>query len=199
MLKSIFATMILLVATSVHAADVYKIDAKESSVSWKGAKKMGSSHNGGISVKEGQVQVDKKGLITSGNIAIDMATITNEDLKGSPEFQKKLLGHLSNEDFFNVTKFPTSTFKITSVASNPKAKDEVTVKGELTMIGQTKPIEFPAKVTVANGVMTGEALVKVDRTKWGLKYGSGNIFKELAADKIIADEFELNLKLVAKK
>lgn len=199
MLKSIFATMILLVATSVHAADVYKIDTKESTVSWKGSKKMGSSHNGGISVKEGQVQVDKKGLITGGNVAIDMATITNEDLKGSPEFQKKLLGHLSNEDFFNVPKYPTSTFKITGVTPNPKSKDEVTVKGELTMIGQTKPIEFPAKVTVANGTMTGEALVKVDRTKWGLKYGSGNIFKELAADKIISDEFELTLKLVAKK
>lgn len=196
-MKSIFATLVLLVATSVNAADIYKIDTKESSVNWKGAKKVGSTHNGGISIKEGQVQADKKGQITGGNISIDMATITNEDLKSSPDYQKKLVGHLSNEDFFNVTKFPTSTFKILNVTS--KSKDEVLVKGELTMIGKTNPIEFPAKVTLANGVFTGEAQVKVDRTKWGLKYGSGNIFKELAADKIISDEFELNLKLVAKK
>ncbi|MPS55505.1 YceI family protein [Alcaligenaceae bacterium SAGV3] len=63
----------------------------------------------------------------------------------------------------------------------------------------THPIEFPAKVTVDKGVATGEAVVKIDRTKWGLKYGSGNFFKELAGDKIINDEFELTLKLVAKK
>ncbi|MNL81038.1 YceI-like domain protein [compost metagenome] len=67
------------------------------------------------------------------------------------------------------------------------------------MIGQTQPIEFPATVKVDKGVLTGEALVKIDRTKWGLKYGSGSFFKELAGDKIIADEFELNLNLVAKK
>lgn len=197
MIKSVFATLVLLATTSVYAADTYKIDSKASIVNWKGSKKTGSSHNGGISVKEGQVQTDKKGQITGGNIVVDMSTITNEDLKGSSEYHKKLLGHLANEDFFNAAKYPTSTFKILSVAS--KSKDEVLVKGELTMIGQTKPIEFPAKVTVANGVMTGEATVKVDRTKWGLKYGSGNIFKELTADKIINDEFELTLKLVAKK
>ncbi len=67
------------------------------------------------------------------------------------------------------------------------------------MIGKTNPIEFPAKLNVAKNTLTGEALVKIDRTKWGLKYGSGNFFKELAGDKIINGEFELNLKLVAKK
>jgi polyisoprenoid-binding protein YceI len=196
-MKSIFAMLVLLVATTSFAADVYKIDTKESSVGWKGFKKMGSTHNGGISVKDGEVQADKKGQITGGNISIDMATITNEDLKGSPEFHKKLLTHLSSDDFFNIAKFPTSNFKILSVSS--KSKDEVMVKGELTMIGETKPLEFPAKVTLANGVVKGEATVKVDRTKWGLKYGSGNIFKELTADKVISDEFELSLKIVAKK
>lgn len=198
MLKPILATLVLLATVSVHAADVYKINAKDSSVTWKGTKKMGSFHTGGISVKEGQVEVDKKNKVTSGSVSIDMATITNEDLKGSPDYQKKLVGHLSSEDFFNATKFPTSNFKIVSVAPT-KNKDEVLVKGELTMIGKTNPIEFPAKITVANGVMTGEAQVKVDRTKWGLKYGSGNFFKELAGDKIINDDFELTLKLVANK
>ncbi|WII71369.1 YceI family protein [Bdellovibrio sp. 22V] len=197
MMKSVLAALVVLFGVHAFAADVYKVDAKASTVAWKGMKKMGSSHNGGIAVKEGQVQVDKKGQITGGLITIDMASITNNDLKDSPDYQKKLIGHLSNEDFFNVTKFPTSSFKLLSVT--PKSKDEVLVKGEFTMIGKTNPIEFPAKVTLDKGVMTGEALVKIDRTKWGLKYGSGNFFKELAADKIIADEFELNLKLVAKK
>ncbi|MFM6927293.1 MAG: YceI family protein [Bdellovibrio sp.] len=196
-MRTIFAALVLVFASVAGAADVYKIDAQASSVAWKGIKKTGSSHHGLIAVKDGEIQVDKKGTVTGGQINIDMAKISNEDLKDNPEYQKKLVGHLSNDDFFNVTKFPTSSFKLTSLT--PKSKDEVLVKGELTMIGKTNPIEFPAKITTDKGVMTGEAVVKVDRTKWGLKYGSGNIFKELTADKIINDEFELTLKLVAKK
>jgi len=177
------------------AVETYKLDTKESSVAWKGFKKVGSTHNGQIAVKEGQVEVEK-GQVKSGTIVTDMATITNEDLKDA-DYNKKLVGHLSSEDFFNAAKYPTSTFKVTSVT--PGKDNNVTVKGELTMIGQTQPIEFPATVTVKDGVVNGDAVVKVDRTKWGLKYGSGSFFKELAGDKIISDEFELTLKLVAKK
>ncbi|HWU43509.1 MAG TPA: YceI family protein [Bdellovibrio sp.] len=194
------ALIVSLMAFSAAHADVYKIDTKESSVGWKGFKKMGSFHVGNIAVKDGEVQVDKKGQITSGVINVDMATISDLDLKDKPSDQKKLIGHLSSDDFFNVAKFPTSIFKITSVTAKDKTKkDEVTVKGELTMMGQNKPVEFPAKINLDKGTLTGEALVKLDRTKWGLKYGSGNFFKELTADKIISDEFELTLKLVAKK
>lgn len=177
-------------------AETYKVDTAASVIEWKGTKKVGSFHNGDIKVQAGDIIVEKN-QIKSGQFTVDMKTITNKDLTDA-DYNKKLVGHLSNEDFFNVTKFPTSTFKLTSVTAG-KNKDEVTVKGELTMIGQTNPIEFPATVKIENGTATGQATVKIDRTKWGLKYGSGNFFKELAGDKIINDEFELTLKLVAKK
>ena len=177
-------------------AETYKVDTTASVIEWKGTKKVGSFHNGDIKVQSGDIIVEKN-QIKSGQFTVDMKTITNKDLTDA-DYNKKLVGHLSNEDFFNVTKFPTSTFKLTSVTAG-KNKDEVTVKGELTMIGQTNPIEFPATVKIENGTATGQATVKIDRTKWGLKYGSGNFFKELAGDKIINDEFELTLKLVAKK
>lgn len=195
-MKALFAALVLVAATAAHA-DTFKIDTKESSVGWKGLKKTGSAHEGHIAIKDGEVQTDKKGNLSGGTINVDMATISNTDLKDSPDYQKKLLGHLSSDDFFNVAKYPTSTFKLLTVTQ--KSKDEVTVKGELTILGKTNPIEFPAKVNTSKNVMTGEALVKIDRTKWGLRYGSGNFFKELTADKIISDEFELTLKLVAKK
>lgn len=196
MFKAIFAAFIFSMSVNAFAADQFTVDTKESKVAWKGSKKMGSSHNGAISLKEGQVTVDK-GQVTGGNIVVDMATITDEDLKDA-EYNKKLVGHLSSEDFFHVTKFPTSTFKIKSVKA-AKEKGEYTVKGDFTMIGKTQAIEFPAKINVEGDKVTGTALVKIDRTKFGLKYGSGNIFKELAADKIINDEFELTLNLVATK
>lgn len=200
MLKISFAiASAFLVSANAFAATNWKLDATSSSVAWKGSKKMGSSHNGNIMVKEGAVGIDDKNQLTTGSVVIDMSTISNEDLKSSPDYQKKLVGHLASPDFFDVAKHPTATFKITSVKANPKNKNEVTINGDFTMIGKTQAISFPAKVAVEKGVATGEATIKLDRTKWGLKYGSGNFFKELTADKIISDEFELTLKLVAKK
>lgn len=191
--------IVSLFGTTAYAADVLKIDSGTSMLGWKGSKKMGSSHNGAISIKEGSVTFDAKGQLTAGNFVVDMSTITNEDLKGTPDYQKKLVGHLASPDFFNVTKYPTSTFKITSVKVDPKSKNDVTISGDFTMLGKTNPISFPAKVSMDKGSASGEATIKIDRTKWGLKYGSGNFFKELTADKIISDEFELTLKLSAKK
>lgn len=207
-IKITTALATLALALNVFAADkkqdkktaskeaIYKIDLKSSAVEWKGIKKIGSSHVGGIQIQSGQI-VAEGAQIKSGEVVVDMKTITNTDLKDA-SFNKKLVGHLSNEDFFNVEKFPTSTFKITSVTAG-KATDEVIVKGDLTIIGQTQAVEFPATVKFDKDTATGNGTLKIDRTKWGLKYGSGNFFKELAADKIINDEFELTLKLVAKK
>jgi polyisoprenoid-binding protein YceI len=189
----------LLLSVPAFAAEVMKIDTASSMVGWKGTKKMGSAHNGNISIKEGSVTVDAKGMIKAGEFTVDMSTISNEDLKSSPDYQKKLVSHLASPDFFDVAKFPTASFKIKSVKADAKKKDEVVINGDFTMIGKTQPISFPAKVSFDKGTASGEATIKIDRTKWGLKYGSGNFFKELTADKIISDEFELTLKLVAKK
>jgi polyisoprenoid-binding protein YceI len=189
----------IVLSLPAFAADVMKIDTAASSVGWKGTKKMGSAHNGNISIKEGSVTVDGKGMLKAGEFVVDMSTISNEDLKGSPDYQKKLVGHLASADFFDVAKFPTASFKIKSVKADAKKKDEVIINGDFTMIGKTQAISFPAKLSVDKGTASGEATIKIDRTKWGLKYGSGNFFKELTADKIISDDFELTLKLVAKK
>lgn len=197
--RTIVSLIAVVSSVPAFAAGIMKLDAASSAVGWKGAKKTGSSHNGAISLKEGSVTFDAKGALTAGSFVVDMKTLTNEDLKDSPDYQKKLVGHLSSPDFFNVSKFPTAEFKITGVKADPKKKDEFIVSGDFKMIGKTQPISFPAKIALDKTTATGEATIKIDRTKWGLKYGSGNVFKELTADKIINDEFELTLKLVAKK
>lgn len=182
-------------ATAANA-ETYKVDTAASSVDWKGSKKIGDSHNGQIKIQSGEFVIENN-MVKSGQVAVDMKTITNLDLKDAG-YNKKLVGHLSSADFFDTEKYPTATFKLNSIVPG-KGKNEMIVKGDLTMIGKTGPVEFPATVAIANGVATGKAVVKIDRTKWGLKYNSGNFFKDLAGDKIISDEFELTLNLVAKK
>jgi polyisoprenoid-binding protein YceI len=182
---------------AAQAADIYKIDPAASTVSWKAYKKIGDSHHGQIKLKDGEISLDKDGKLTDGKFSVDMATISNEDLKDKAEYQKKLVDHLSSNDFFNVSKFPEATFKIKKITAATKTSAKIS--GDLTFIGQTHAVEFPAKISTDKGTVTGEGKLKIDRTKWGLKYGSGNFFKELTADKIIKDEFELDLKLIAKK
>lgn len=177
------------------AAETLKVDVAASTIGWTGTKKVGDKHTGTIKLKEGKVEF-KSGKLTGGSFVIDMSSITNDDLKQKPEYQKKLEGHLKSDDFFKVASHPTSEFKITAV----KEKDgKPWVIGDLTLLGKTNTVEFPADVTIKDGVTTGMAKIEIDRTKWDLKYGSGNFFKELTADKIINDKIEFDLKLTAKK
>jgi polyisoprenoid-binding protein YceI len=52
--------------------------------------------------------------------------------------------HLRSPDYFNAKQYPTLTFKSTKVA---KAKDGLSVTGDLTLHGVTKPVTF----TLAGG------------------------------------------------
>lgn len=197
-MKTTMIAMIALISTTAFA-DTYKIDTTKSVVEWKAGKKVGSFHNGTVKVKGGEVETDKKGAIKSANVVVDMKTIVSDDLKDSPDYKKKLEGHLSSDDFFKVDKFPEATFKLTSVTPKAGSKDEFTVKGDLTMIGNTQAIEFPAKISSDKKAISGTAKIVVERLKWNLQYGSGSIFKSLTADKIINDTFDLTLNLVATK
>ena len=167
----------------------YTVDAAKSTITWVG-KKVTGSHNGTIALQSGSLAVNGKN-VTGGTFTIDMNSIKDAD--GSA----KLEGHLKADDFFGVAKFPTSTFVITKVAGSGA---NVTVSGNLTIKGITKPLSFPATVTV-NADGTASALagkIVVDRTKYDIKYGSKSFFDSIG-DKAINDEFEIGVKLVAAK
>jgi len=140
------------------------------------------------------VDVNAKNEVTGAVVVAEMKTLMSEDLAGDPGTQKKLEGHLRSADFFDVEKYPTAEFKLESVT---KKGNETIAKGQLTFIGKTNPVEFPVKFQIQKGIATGSGKLVIDRTVWGLKYGSGNFFKELAADKIINDQFELDINIVA--
>ena len=59
-------------------------------------------------------------------------------------------------------------------------------------------ISFPAKVGVKGGVAAASGTVTIDRTKFGLKYGSKNFFSSIG-DKAINDDFTLSFNVIAKQ
>ncbi len=174
-------------------ADVYTVDVNKSKIEWVGRKVTGQ-HTGEIKLASGSLSANGKSLI-GGSIVIDMTSLSNTDLDA--ENAGKLLGHLKSEDFFSVAKNPTALFKITKVATAGAGK--VNITGDLTIKGITNAVSFPASVAQKGGILVASANgVKVDRTKFDIKYGSKNFISGIG-DKAIDDEFELNISLVAKK
>jgi polyisoprenoid-binding protein YceI len=116
-----------------------------------------------------------------------MTTINTTDLKAG-EGKENLDGHLKADDFFGVEKHKTAKLVFTNISG--KGKGLYTVTADLTIKGITKPITFD--ITVKGN--TASTTLKVDRTKYDIKYGSGSFFSDLG-DKTINDEFELKVNL----
>jgi len=161
-----------------------EIKTDKSSITWKGYKVTGT-HEGQISIKSGHLDFNK-GKLTGGEFTIDMATIVNTDLEG--EYKGKLEGHLKSDDFFGVEEFPTAKLvfnKVKSIGNNVYE-----VSGDLTIKDQTQPVTF--KISISGNKATAD--LKIDRTKFGVKYRSTSFFEDLK-DKAIYDEFDLSSNL----
>lgn len=170
---------------------VYQVDNQQSKLTWK-AKKMTGEHTGTISVSQGTLELDNNAL-KGGTFTLDTRTITVTDIT-NPDMNKRLVGHLKNDDFFAVDKHPSANFVITSAV--PKGNGNYDVTGKLTIKNITNNITFPAQVTIANGKATAKANITIDRTKFDIKFRSKNFFENLG-DKTIYDDFELDVTLVA--
>ncbi len=82
---------------------------------------------------------------------------------------------LRSEHFFNTAFTPTISFVSTKIdGSDP---NNFTISGNLTMQGQTHPVQLNAKVVAAGKSPRGRALIAyaatatVDRTAWGMTFG----------------------------
>jgi polyisoprenoid-binding protein YceI len=173
--------------------EVMRVNTQESIIKWKGYKVIGK-HNGTVALKDGSLQFED-GQLTGGSFVMDMTSITVLDLTG--DYKAKLEGHLKSDDFFGVEKHPTAKFEITRVVSRGMPGD-YKIEGDLTVKGITKPIRFNARVTEEKGAKVAKADMKLDRTDYNVRYGSGSFFDNLG-DKTIYDEFDLSVELVAGK
>jgi len=68
-------------------------------------------------------------------------------LSGLNSFTAKFDEHLRSADFFDAAKFPTATFKSTKVEA--AGTNKLTVTGDLTVKGQTKPVVLDVTVNGA--------------------------------------------------
>ena len=166
------------------------VDTTASVITRKGYKVTGS-HTGTIKINAGNLQMQDDQLV-GGSFTIDMTTINCTDLEG--EYKGKLEGHLKSADFFGVEKYPTATFKITSVVSRGTPGD-YKITGNLTIKETTKPVRFNVNIAEEGGKQIATGDVQIDRSDFDIRYGSGSFFDSLG-DKTIYDEFDLSVRLV---
>jgi polyisoprenoid-binding protein YceI len=171
----------------------FSIDTQASEITWK-AYKVTGSHEGTLAVQDGQLDF-KEGQLTGGTFVIDMNSIDVTDIDGQGAV--KLEGHLKSQDFFGVEAHPTAAFTITKVV-NRGTPGDYRITGDITIKETTKEIRFNAQVVEQEGNYVATADLKLDRTDFNVRYGSGSFFENLG-DKTIYDEFDLNIKLVTKK
>lgn len=160
--------------------DEKQVNIEASKVVWKGYKVTGS-HEGTIEVKEGALEFDGDVLV-GGSFIMDMTTIGSTDLQG--DYKGKLDGHLKSDDFFGVEKHPTASLVFTDVKATGKNSYEVT--GNITIKGTTEAIKFDLSVYGSKA----NASIKIDRSKFDVRYGSTSFFDGLK-DKAIYDEFDI--------
>ena len=169
------------------------VDTTTSVLNWKGTKPTGS-HNGIVNLLKGEIVLEN-GNLKGGEFVIDMSTINVLDIPADNEGNGKLVGHLTASDFFDIAKYPTSKFIITSIEVN---EGLLNVTGNLTIKDVTKSITIPATISSIDGVTTfSSEKFMVNRAEFNVKYASKSFFNNLK-DKFIDDLMEMSFVVKTK-
>jgi polyisoprenoid-binding protein YceI len=156
-------------ATGAIAADTYAIEPNHTFPSFE------ADHMGGLSIWRG------KFTNTSGNIVLDRAAKTGSvditiDASTLDFGHAKMSEHAKGPDMFDVAKFPTATYKSKSITF--KGDKPVSVDGELTLHGVTKPVKLAINQfkciqhpMFKREVCGADASASFNRSDFGIDYG----------------------------
>jgi len=140
----------------------------DSKIEFIGAKVTGD-HKGGFEKVKGSVMADDAGKVSMVNLTIDMTSVYADPFP----YAEKFVSHLKDEDFFHVEKFPTASFKSTSI-------QEGKITGVFEMRGVQKEITFDGTFSDAPPYDL-KAEFKINRKLWGIEYAG-------KADNLIKDD-----------
>jgi len=150
----------------------------DSKIEFTGSKVTGS-HNGGFKKFDGAVEVAGGKIVGTPSFKIDMTSTFVDN--------PRLEGHLKSPDFFDVAKFPTSTFTVTKIEGEGASTK---VSGTLELHGVTKAIEFPATVEVSADGVHVKAEFAINRKDFKILYPG-------KPDDLIRDNVVIRLDLKA--
>ena len=165
-------------------------------VSWR------ATHLGGINPRFGKVYCkDARVLVNNGklrnaSIVMDMSKITVEDL---PEDDaNELRTHLLSADFFDIKKYPISSFELTHLETI-QGKYNSKITANLTILGVSKSINFKANINVLeNELSVISEEFKINRSDWGLTYHAKGT-AGVPLDYLISDDIKFAINVTILK
>jgi polyisoprenoid-binding protein YceI len=169
LLATLAATAALAYAGFATAqTEVWTIDSNHSTAQFAVKHLMISTVRGAFEKVSGTVHYDGKDVRTVAVDATIDATTINTRVDNRDE-------HLRSADFFDVTKFPTITFK--SKRAEPVSPGKFKLVGDLTMRGVTKEVTLdvegpaPAQKDAKGRLHSGAtATTLIKRSEWGLTW-----------------------------
>jgi polyisoprenoid-binding protein YceI len=164
MRTAIVALTVFAVPMSAHASD-WVFDSAHTSAQFAVKHMMVSTVRGAFSKVTGSVHLDDKDVTKSSvEAVIPVDTVDTREPKRD--------AHLKSPDFFDAAKFPTLTFKSTSVSAG--AGGHLSVAGILSIHGVSKPVVLDTEITPETKGMGGKssrgvsATTKISRKDFGL-------------------------------
>ena len=161
------------------------ITPENSKIEFTGSKVTGK-HDGGFKQFSGAVDLaNNKPEDSKVSVEIDMNSLFTDT--------EDLTKHLKTADFFDVEKYPKSSFVSTKiVADTAKGANNYTVTGDLEMHGTKKEVTFPATITVDDSAVEVKSEFAINRKDFQILYAG-------KADDLIRDDVVLRLDLKAPR
>lgn len=183
------------------AGEQVSVAPSDAEIAWTGSKTLIANYedNGVVDLKEGYL-IESDGAVVGGRFVVDMETIAAVST-GRGDGEDMLSNHLKSDDFFNVALYPESMLVIANVEERSDLVAENSthlVTGDLTIKDVTNTISFPANIIRnENGQWEVNTRFDIDRTEWGIQYGSGSFFDNLG-DNVIDDMITFSVRLVSE-
>lgn len=169
------------------------VDIGKSEIGWS-AKSVSDTHFGKVRLNKAVLEI-QDGKLVGGSFEADMTSITVDDISDA-EHNADFIRHISDGDFFETNRYPTASFRITE--SSQVSSGLYVVKGEMTIKGVTKPIEFQVQLKAAGEALVASGIVTVNKQNFGIEYG-GQGKPGSEKDWFIYDDFTLNVNVVSPR
>ncbi len=147
------------------AAGTYTVDSRHTQVNWQVNHFGFNDYFGLFGDVSGTLDIDPANLAAAKvDVIIPIASVATSNAE--------LTTHLQTPDFFDVAKFSTARFVSTNVAVDGT---RAIIKGDLTMLGVTKPVELETRFEGAGAnpmnkkaTLGFHASTTIKRSEWGM-------------------------------
>ncbi len=173
MLRVLTSLLFLAAGTSLFAGQKYEIDAGHSFITFRVQHNKVGEAFGRFNKFSGSFDYEGD-KVQAANVMIEAGSIDTGNEQRD--------GHLRKADFFNAVEFPDIKFSTTKVESQG---DKVTVTGNLTAVGKTKPVTVqltqkgPVEGRNGSKVRGIHGSFTFKRSDFGISYGLGGIGDEV--------------------